>query len=53
MNVYIDEYQDDDKILVGSKSDSDKKFMICNKKTANILERQIIYELRKKKLESL
>jgi len=53
MNVYIDEYQEDNKMLVGRKQGSDEKFMICNKKTVNILERQIIYELRKKKLDSL
>ncbi|MCK9445995.1 hypothetical protein M0Q50_03785 [bacterium] len=32
MNVYIDEYQTDNNILVGRKQDSHIKFMICNKK---------------------
>lgn len=48
ISVYIDEYQTDNNILIGTKGGSDK-YIICNKKTSNMLKNI----LRKNKLKSL
>lgn len=54
INIYIDEYQEDNKILKGRKDGvSEHTFMIMNKKTAELLYSIFIIKERKEKIMNI
>lgn len=54
INVYIDEYQDDYKILKGMKQGNPEyTYMIMNRKTAELLYNSFIIKQRKDKILKL